>query len=474
MSTKFAPGTLSRKLVLRVIGLVALVAVALSATTAVVTYRLLDRQLDDRLQTVSSLAMRGAGRIQTRPGMANLPGLPEGTLVAKKMPKRVLAAIILNGDLQPITDQSVTQALLAADPGRRTEITVGNHGKYRIQAMNGPAGRGIVVGLPVAPVNDIMLRVIAVAAAATLLAIVLAAFVSRRVIVSSLRPLRELAGVATEVSNLELDKGDPHLEVRARGEAADAKSEVGQVGLALNHMLDNLSVALETRNASEAKLRRFVADASHELRNPLAAITGYAELSRRNASKLPPDVAHALERIDSESARMSTLVNDLLLLSRLDAEMPLDLRPTDLSEIAVNAVSDASAVDRTRNWRLVLPEEPVCGMADAARLHQVIANLLANVRGHTPPGTTATVSVRTTAEQSVIEVTDDGPGIPPEILPRVFERFARGDESRSRGEDASTGLGLAIVSAVVAAHHGRVQVTSVPGNTVFQVVLRPC
>ncbi len=473
MNTKFASGTLSRKLMLRVIGLVALVAVALSATTVLVTYRLLDRQLDDRLQAVSSLTLRGAGRIQMRRGIVDLPGLPDGTLVAHRTHHRVLAVVIRDGEVQPIADQS-TQGILAVEPGKRTEITVGDYGKYRIQAAEGPVGRGMFVGLPVQPVTDIMLRVLAVTLGATLLAIGLAAFVTRRVVVSSLRPLRELADVATDVSNRELDKGDPHLEVRARGEAADAKSEVGQVGLALNHMLDNLSVALETRNASEEKLRRFVADASHELRNPLAAITGYAELSRRNASALPQDVAHALERIDSESARMSTLVNDLLLLSRLDAEMALDLQPTDLSEIAINAVSDASAADRTRNWRLKLPEQPVCGMADRARLHQVLANLLANVRGHTPPGATATVLLRSAGQEAIIEVADDGPGIPPALLPRVFERFARGDESRARGESASTGLGLAIVAAVVAAHHGRVQVTSVPGNTVFQVTLRSC
>jgi two-component system OmpR family sensor kinase len=218
-----------------------------------------------------------------------------------------------------------------------------------------------------------------------------------------------------------------------------------------------------------------VADASHELRNPLAAIRGYAELTRRDREKIPTDAAYAMSRVESEAERMSKLVEDMLLLARLDSGPDLDLQPCDLSEIVINAVSDARAAGPDHVWQLNLPQYPVIAQGDQHRLYQVMINLLANARTHTLPGTKVHTGVSVDGTEAVLTVTDNGPGIPPEVSGRVFQRFARGDASRMRAPDAatggSTGLGLAIVAAVVEAHHGTVTVTSEPGYTQFIVRL---
>jgi len=237
----------------------------------------------------------------------------------------------------------------------------------------------------------------------------------------------------------------------------------------MNQMLGHVSKALVARQASEMRVRQFVADASHELRTPLAAIRGYAELARREEDDTE-GVAHALRRVESESARMTTLVDDLLLLARLDSGRPLSAEEVDLTLVVVDAVSDAQVAGPSHRWQLDLPEEPVTTIGDPARLHQVLANLLANARTHTPAGTTVWCGLRTEPGASVVTVTDDGPGIPAALQPEIFNRFVRGDSSRSRAA-GSTGLGLAIVAAVVAAHDGVVSVQSRPGRTTFTVRL---
>jgi two-component system OmpR family sensor kinase len=247
-------------------------------------------------------------------------------------------------------------------------------------------------------------------------------------------------------------------------------------------MLGHVTAALRARQASETQVRQFVADASHELRTPLAAIRGYTDLAQRDPERLPGEVAYALRRVESESGRLTGLVTDLLLLARLDAGRPDgpapvgEREPVDLVPLLVDAVGDAYAAGPDRRWRLDLPDEPVTVDGDSTRLVQVVANLLANVRTHTPAGTTVLVrlSVETGVDggpvQAVLRVVDDGPGIPPELLPRVFERFVRGDASRSRAA-GSTGLGLAIAAAIVEAHAGTVEVASEPGRTEFTVRL---
>ena len=276
----------------------------------------------------------------------------------------------------------------------------------------------------------------------------------------------------------------------------DPRTEVGRVGAAFNRMLFHVEKALGRRAASEARLRRFAADASHELRTPLSAIRGYAELALRHPGPVPGDVTHALRRVQSESARMTVLVDDLLLLARLDAGRPLERAPVDLSRLVIETTSDARVARGDHRWRLTLPDEPVQVEGDEHRLHQVLANLLSNAGKHTPAGSTVSVALApgtapppalTAGDTAVVQrgtvpagpwvelsITDDGPGIAPELLPELFERFTRGEAGRARAAgDAgkSTGLGLAIVDAVVAAHGGGIIVTSRPGMTRFAIIL---
>jgi two-component system OmpR family sensor kinase len=277
---------------------------------------------------------------------------------------------------------------------------------------------------------------------------------------------------ARAVADLELDRGEVRLPTPiVKVDPVSAHTEIGQLGTSLNRMLDRIASALSARHASETRVRQFVADASHELRTPLAAIRGYTELTQRKREALPDDVAHAVNRVESETARMTQLVEDMLLLARLDDGRPLEREPVDLSRLVVDTVSDAHIAGPDHVWSLDLPDEPVIIAGDEARLHQILGNLLANARTHTPPGTSVTVTLGTDdTGAAVLTVADDGPGIPAALQPEVFERFARGDSSRSRRE-GSTGLGLAIVAAVVKAHGGTIELYSVPGATKFTVRL---
>ena len=268
---------------------------------------------------------------------------------------------------------------------------------------------------------------------------------------------------------------DTDVSLPARVPDDDPRTEVGQVGAAINRMLQHVESALARRAASETRLRRFAADASHELRTPLSSIRGYAELALRHRGPVPEDVTHALRRVESESARMSVLVDELLLLARLDAGRPLEEEPVDLTRLTIEATSDAQVAIRSHRWQLELPDEPLMVRGDELRLRQVLSNLLSNAAKHTPPDSTITVSVAAgsgagTGPAVQLSVSDNGQGIPPDLVPELFERFARGDSSRSRSA-GSTGLGLAIVKAVVAAHHGTVSVDSHPGQTTFTIVL---
>ncbi|HEY3607432.1 MAG TPA: HAMP domain-containing sensor histidine kinase [Pseudonocardiaceae bacterium] len=351
---------------------------------------------------------------------------------------------------------------------------VGSLGDYRLVAVAERPLDGssfvAVFGLPMTSVNQTMTQTGLVIGGAAGIALVAAGLAGAAIVRRTLRPLRRVADTASRVAELELDRGDVALSVRVPDADTDPSTEVGQVGAALNRMLGHIAAALSARQASETRVRQFVADASHELRTPLAAIRGYAELTRRSGDDVPPNVAHAIRRVESESARMTLLVNDLLLLARLDSGRPLDSEQVDLSRLVVDAVSDAHIAGPRHAWRLDLPPDPVVVTGDTQRLHQVLANLLSNARTHTPPGTTVTTGLAAADGKVVLTVADNGPGIPPEVLPEAFERFARADTSRSRNA-GSTGLGLAIVAAVVAAHDGAVTVTSVPGDTVFTVRL---
>ena len=328
----------------------------------------------------------------------------------------------------------------------------------------------LITGLPIADV-EATLRKVEIATLTVFGGALLFTGIIGTVFVGlSLRPLRRVAATATRVTELPLASGEVSLPERVPD--ADPRTEVGQVGAAFNRMLGHVEAALTRRAASEARLRRFAADASHELRTPLAAIRGYAELARRHPGPVPEDIAHALGRVESESARMSVLVDELLLLAQLDAGRPLANEPVDLTRLAIDATSDARAATPDHRWRLELPDEPVMVRGDEHRLHQVLANLMSNAGSHTPQGTTVTVTLTEPgpdASSVLLSVTDNGPGIPADLQPGLFERFVRGDSSRSSA--GSTGLGLAIVQAVTAAHGGSVSVTSRPGRTSFVITL---
>jgi len=490
-------------------GLVSLLAVA-CACVGLVTYLALRgflfHQLDAQL---SAAKARYVGCVQnfggppprdpddgpppSDPQCGNeIPGQAAGTFSARLVKYTVASANIEAGRC----DLSATDAaVLARLPinGRPYDRDLPSaYGEYRLVAVRASDGDVLVTGLPLGELQTTLHSVEVAEIVVFSAALLLTGIIGTGWVRLSLRPLRRVTATAAEVTRLPLGTGEVALPNRVPD--ADPRTEVGQLGVAFNRMLGHVESALARRHASEARLRGFAADASHELRTPLAAIRGYAELARRHPGPLPDDVAHALGRVESEAARMSGLVDDLLLLARLDAGRPLAEDPVDLTRLAIDAASDARAAAPSHRWQLDLPGLPIVVRGDEHRLRQVLANLLSNAGRHTPPGTTVTIALSQTdsggarrdegapgrdgapgragasAGTAVLSVTDDGPGIPAELLPELFERFVRGDSSRSRAA-GSTGLGLAIVDAVVAAHGGRVEVTSEPGRTAFVITL---
>ncbi|MGI5506121.1 sensor histidine kinase [Lentzea sp. CA-135723] len=353
--------------------------------------------------------------------------------------------------------------ILAAAPSTPHTVDLGEAGEFRVVTTQRE-----IKGLSMQPVNDIVWQMVWILAALIAAGAAVVALAGRVIVRRALVPLDRVAETATRVSELPLHEGEVALAERVPEEDTDPATEVGKVGLALNKMLGHVDEALKARHDSETRVRQFVADASHELRTPLAAIRGYAELTRRTGEDLPPEVTHAMGRVESEAVRMTSLVEDLLLLARLDAGRPLESKDVDLSRLVLDVVGDARIAGPDHSWKLALPDEPVTVPGDVQRLHQVIGNLLSNARAHTPPGTTVTTGLSVHNGRVDLSVTDDGPGIPAGL--EVFERFARGDSSRSRAA-GSTGLGLSIVAAVVGAHDGEVSVASRPGATTFTVSL---
>jgi two-component system, OmpR family, sensor kinase len=276
-----------------------------------------------------------------------------------------------------------------------------------------------------------------------------------------LRPLDDIETTAEAIAAGDLARRIPE---------APPRTEVGRLSRSLNAMLSQIEEAFDERQASEHRLRRFVADASHELRTPLTSIRGYSELYRRGANHRPEDLATVMRRIEEEASRMGILVDDLLLLARLDQGRPLARTPLDLTRIAGEAIESSEVIDN-RHPLALKAEGPVTAIGDPLRVRQVLDNLLANVRTHTPPGTSAIVRVGATNGTAILEVSDVGPGLDPEQADRVFERFYRADSSRTR-ERGGSGLGLAIVDSITRSLGGRAAVESSPGSgTTFRVEL---
>ncbi len=324
---------------------------------------------------------------------------------------------------------------------------------YAAEVVGSNVHGTLVIAIPLTEISGTLHRLVLVelaVAAAVLVAVGGLGWWAVRV---GLRPLDRMAETAGAIAGGDLSQ---------RVEPDDDRTEVGRLGSALNTMLGRIEESFDRQRASEERLRQFVADASHELRTPITSIRGYAELFRRGAAERPEDLERAMRRIEDEGARMGLLVEDLLLLARLDQGRPFERKPVDLAALVSDAVEDVRVADPERPVELSAPG-PVVVHGDELRLRQVVGNLLDNARTHTPSTTPVAVRVARSNGTATIEVADRGPGLPPDEADRVFERFYRGDPSRSRGS-GGTGLGLSIAAAIVEAHGGSITVATDPGH----------
>ncbi len=469
------PRSLTGRLVVTAVSLVAVVGilVAVSATVAMHSY------LTDRLDTqVHDALRRTTGQAEGRPGGPDVPGFAS----VRQSPGTLLAALPSDASITPVG------GVLGDEPGEATRLPVSTvrslaglpadgdpHGAevdgtgYRVLVEKDAAGNVVLLGLPTDDIDSTLRSMVTWFALLTFLGVVIAAGAGTMLVRRQLRPLRAVADAAREVTTQDLSTGGTTIDTRVPDDLTDPETEVGQVGSALNTLLDHVDDALGARHRSEQQVRQFVADASHELRTPLSTIHGYAELSRRTPED-PEALGAALNKVETEAGRMSGLVDDLLLLARLDAGRPLARDEVDLTRLLLEAVADARVLAPEHHWRLDLPDEPVTLIGDDARLHQVATNLLNNARSHTPAGTTVTVRAASNGATVSFTVHDDGPGLAPDLADEAFERFTRGDSSRTRSS-GGVGLGLSLVAAIAQAHSGTARVVSAPGDTTFTVTL---
>jgi two-component system OmpR family sensor kinase len=336
-------------------------------------------------------------------------------------------------------------------------------GDYRVLVtpLNTTPSTFVVVAIPLTEMTQTMETLVLLEASVGAGVLIVMALLTLVIVRIGLRPLERMGQTAEAIARGDLTR---------RVSPATPGTEIGRLGLALNGMLSQIESAFAERTRSEQRLRRFLADASHELRTPLTSIRGYAELLRRGAERSPTDSALARRRIEEEATRMSVLVDDMLLLARLDQGRPLERERVDLQSIARDARADASAVAPGRVVSLAAPE-PVVVTGDDMRLRQVVGNLVRNALVHTPPATPIEIGLSRRDGRAVLTVADHGPGLPPETAARAFEPFTRGDAGRSR-DRGGAGLGLSIVAAVVAAHDGQVHVRETPGGgATFEVEL---
>jgi two-component system OmpR family sensor kinase len=474
--TVWAATPLWLRLVAAVLAMVALALGATGVATVTALHGYLLSQVDGQLRAAGEPIVHGQ-RHGAGPGLPPLgPGVERGRSGRFRLPSTFSLAItdqtgavveVLESPLRigqpgPVLPQWTPDQAAARHGHAVTVPATGGDGQWRLLAIPLPDDSGtVLVSTSLASVDAILSRL-------TFLELIIGgvvlgalAGVGYLVVRSSLRPLAEVKDTAEAIAAGDLTRRVPEHPPR---------TEVGQLSCALNGMLAQIESAFRTQQASEAaarsseeRMRRFVADASHELRTPLTSIRGFAELYRQGAAD---DVPRLISRIESEAARMGLLVEDLLLLARLDAQRELARAPVDLVALAADAVHDARALspdrpvtlDVTHNGRVpvVLGDEP--------RLRQVLSNLMTNALTHTPAGTPVTVGVATEPGWAVLSVRDQGPGLAPQDAQRVFERFYRVDSSRTRSRRGGTGLGLSIVAALTAAHGGTAELDTAPGS----------
>ena len=450
------------------LGVVALAAVGLVAAN-VATYSTLSSYLLDRTdstldQTAQTLRRPGPG--------GGIRSAPPGTFVQVRSLDGDTVVATFSGATLPgasVPAPNLPDAVTPPAPNRTTEavryFTVGGaHGgpEYRVRASIAQGDEAmLLVASSLRDVNSTLHRLLAIELVVTALVLAAIAGLGLWLVRLGLRPLDAIGQTASAIAAGDLSR---------RVERAEERTEVGRLGLALNAMLARIESSFRAQEASERKLRRFVADASHELRTPLSAVRAYAELYERGAAERPDDLERSMKGISRESERMSVLVEDLLLLARLDDGRPLEREPVELDEVVGEAVETAQAVDPDR--AIELHAEPATVLGDRVRLRQIVDNLLANVRAHTPPGTPASVSVTRRNGSAEIAVTDAGPGLDEEHLEHLFERFYRADPSRARAS-GGVGLGLAIVAAVAEAHGGTASASSRPGEGTTVAIALP-
>ncbi len=459
--------TLRARLLLALVPLFVLCLAAADAAAYAEQQSFLYGQLQQQAQNGANLVARsvpGAGG----PGGPNGgspggPGSPPGVVWGEVLSAAggmlgspEFLGVPTQDQLSATANHPVLPLQLASSTGRYLTVAgVGSYSQYLVYAEPAGGGNGAiaVAAVPMdsydATLGHLLLLELLVGAGVVLLLFLATWLIIRR----GLRPLARMGDTARAIAGGELGR---------RVTPAEPTTEVGRLGLALNSMLDQLQAAFGQRSAVEQRLRQFLSDASHELRTPLTSMRGYAELVRRNRGMSAEELELALRRIEDEARRMGVLVDDLMLLARLDQGRPLERAPVDLGELVSDACADARVGDPARSITTHL-EAPLIVTGDDPRLRQVMANLLRNALVHTPAGTPIEVGLREEGGWAVIEVADHGPGIPAAARGRIFERFHRADPERSRDQGGS-GLGLSIVAGVVAAHGGRVGVTDTPGG----------
>jgi two-component system OmpR family sensor kinase len=466
------------QIVALLLGLLIVSSIAVAGATAIELRGFLIQRLDQQLVAAgdrfsNTLEHPDDHDADNTDEIGIVQGQAAGTLGARVLDGKVTAEVVPHD-----ADDAKHTSLPAQDLAVLARLTVSDHprtidlphlGQYRITVLPGDDGDVLIAGLPEHPVEDTIARLLLIEASVFALAIVVTGSIGAVSVRLSLRPLNRVAATARAVSDLPLSTGTVSLP--ARVVVAAPNTEAGQVAEAFNHMLEHVEDALHERHASQDRLRRFIADASHELRTPVAVVRSHAEYAQRaGGPDLPAPVLEALTRIAGESDRMGHLVEDLLLLARLDSGRELEQIDVDLTRIVLDAVSDARVTSLDHHWRLELPEDEVHVLGDPRALHQVLANLLANARTHTPPATTIKTSLSLEDPAHVlITVSDDGPGIAADMLPRIFDRFVRADSARSAAE--GSGLGLSIVAAIVDAHEGTIRAESRPGATTFAITV---
>ena len=465
--------SLRNRLILATISLSAIAIITSDFAAGTLLRSFLIKEVDSQLTTITGNSLTRLDRAGIDPnangGADDLQGFrPVRPLGA--VPTQVRVSLLdltgevvghLGGDISESASTNIFKELTPAEvvshQGKPFTLD-GDNGQspVRVVAKLLPSGVGtVVVSLSLAEVDKTLGQLTLFYILISLFALIFIAAIGWALIQLSLRPLHEIEDTAAAIA-----EGD----LSARLPEVNPKTEVGRLTGSLNAMLSRIEESFSVRRESEERLRRFVADASHELRTPLTAIRGFAELHRQGAVSGEEKVKELVGRIESESIRMSSLVEDLLLLARLDQTPTFAKDPVDINHLVAECVESARAAGKEHKIEFKLPSEDLFVLGDSMRIHQAVANLLANARTHTPAGTKIRVDISQSENETVISVSDDGPGLSDDDQKRIFERFFRADPSRVRNSGEGSGLGLAIVDAVMKAHGGSVSVESNLGS----------